>query len=86
MRLSTTLTRSAIVKKMGVIPGALVLSSWDKFDVATDGRLRTLGEFQIDLVERHDRASRLSKKRTDTTLSAANRHTTALKMQACLGD
>jgi len=71
MRLSTTLTRSAIVKKMGVIPGALVLSSWDKFDVATDGRLRALGEFRIDhLVERHDRASRLSKKRTDTTLSA----------------
>jgi len=56
---------------MGVIPGALVLSSWDKFDVATDGRLRALGEFRIDhLVERHDRAPRLSKKRTDTTSSA----------------
>jgi hypothetical protein len=54
-------------EKMGVIPGALVLSSRDKFDVATDGRLRALGEFQIGhLVERHDRAPRLLTKRIDT--------------------
>jgi hypothetical protein len=45
-------------EKLGVIPGALVLSGWDKFDVATDGRLQALGEFQIDhLVERYDRAA-----------------------------
>jgi len=45
-------------EKLGMIPGALVLSSWDKFDVATEERLEALCEFQIDhLVERHDRAA-----------------------------
>jgi hypothetical protein len=44
-------------EKLGVIPGALVLSSWDKFDVATDGRLQALGEIQDHLVERYDRAA-----------------------------
>jgi hypothetical protein len=56
---------------MGVISGALVLSSWDKFDFATDGQLQAPGEFQIDhLVETHDRAPHLSTKRTDSTSSA----------------